>query len=166
MNPNFYELPSKRVLTPQSTSRPFLLVQAVIKSDVQTSRLHTASHVLICRNSSGTIIRCSRSHVNHSAVPKLFRTLCFIYDCIFPCHRKVRTSRGWLAGTELPKHFTKTGRLSSAAQAGKAVGCGFTFGRRALSFIYSQFRVESCNFFFNMQNICPVIAENSGQIDM
>lgn len=44
----------------------FLGVRSHQKSDAQMSRRRVASHVLIRRNSIRTIIRCSRSHVNHS----------------------------------------------------------------------------------------------------
>lgn len=105
------------------------------KSDVQMSRRCTASHVLICSNSSRTIIRCSRSHVNHSAAPKLFITVFYLW-LLFPMPPESSTSRGWLAGTELPKPFTKTGRLLSAAPT-KAVGCGVHIPQTSL-IIYIQ----------------------------
>lgn len=127
-------------------------MRAVIKSDAQTSRRRVASHVLICRNSIRTIIRCARSHVNHSSAPKLFITLCFIYDCIFPCYRKVRTSRGWLAGTELPQLFTETGWPSCAAQAREVLGWGLHIRQT------SRYRVESCN------SVCKTFVENSDLI--
>lgn len=48
---------------------------------------------------------------------------------------------------------------------GRLWDAGFTFGRRALSFIYIASFVWKAEFFFlSMQNICPVIADNPGQI--
>lgn len=167
-------LPPKRVLTPPSTPRPFFFVVVLGANSHQNqtckrARRRVASHVLIRRNSSRTIIRCSRSHVNHSEASKLFITLCFIYACIFPCHRKVRSSRAWLAGNRAAKasHKDRTAFICRTGREGCAMRGSHSADEPYHLYITSfVWKAEFFFFFFNMQNICPVIAENPGQICM
>lgn len=122
--------------------------------------LHIQSNVLICFHSSHTLPRHNQVLLpprQSKCSPTLFIAVYFIYDDIFPCYLKVRRSR--LAGRNRAAKEFHTDGAAFISHTGWDVG--FRFCRRALSFIYSQSRVEIANSFFCMQNICYVVSENS-----
>lgn len=138
---------------------PFLLVQAVIKkaiADIQTSKLRILANILICCNSSHTV-RGSNQVLPFSCQsqrsPKLFITLYFIYDYIFPCHLKVRESQ-FAGRNRAAKAFHKDRSCFHLShRLGKLWDVGFTFCRQALSFIYSRYHVESLNIVFYAKHL-------------
>lgn len=148
----FVHAPSQRVHD-ATTARPCLWVPAVrIQTDVQTSRRRVAARVLIRRNSGGTIIRCSRSHANHS-VALNYSELSVLFMTAFS-HATGKFARAGFAGRNRAARAFHKGRTAFIShRPGRLWDAGFTFSRRALSFIYSQHRVGSCRFggcFFSM----------------
>lgn len=141
----FVHAPSQRVHD-ATTARPCLWVPAVrIQTDVQTSRRRVAARVLIRRNSGGTIIRCSRSHANHS-VALNYSELRVLFMTAFS-HATGKFARAGFAGRNRAARAFHKGRTAFIShRPGRLWDAGFTFSRRALSFIYSQHRVGSCRF--------------------
>lgn len=131
-----------------TTARPRWLVPPVrVQTDAQTSRRRVAARVLICRNSGGTIIRCSRSHANHS-VALNYSERRVLFMTAFS-HATGKFARAGFAGrNRAAKAFHKDRTAFISHRPGRLWDAGFTFARRALSFIYSQDRVGSCRVFF------------------
>lgn len=150
-------------------SRPSLLVQAAIKNinvvaDVQTSKLHIQTNVLICRNSSHTVQSNNQvlsPSCQSQCSPKLCMALYFIYDYIFPCHLKVRKSR--FAGRNWAAKAFHRDRAAFISRTGwESCGMWGSYSADTPYHLYIASIMLRSWIIFYMQNICAVIWENSG----
>lgn len=79
-------------------SAVFVVTSSDQNTNIADKYQHTCiqTNVLICCNSSHTVQRHNQvfsPSCQSQCSPKLFMVLYFIYDCIFPCHLKVRKSQ-------------------------------------------------------------------------